>query len=144
MTSAETGGEAARNVEALKPVYAEWGRGNWRPRFDLYADDMAWGWSDEFPGLGGAIRDPAPRSERLRTWLSPWEDWRCEAEDYLAAGEFVVVLCRYAGRGKGSGVDVESSGAHVWRMRAGKAVGLEIFSSRRRALEAAGMEPETG
>lgn len=28
------------NVEALRPIYEEWGRGNWRPRFDIYADEM--------------------------------------------------------------------------------------------------------
>jgi uncharacterized protein len=122
-------------------VYAEWGRRNWRPRFDVYADEMEWGWSDEFPGLAGVHHDPALRSERLREWLSPWEDWRCEAEDYVPAGEFVVVLCRYSGRGKESGVEVDARGAHVWTMRDGKAVRIEVFSSRRKAFEAAGLEP---
>ena len=74
--------EAVRrsNVEALLPVYEEWGRGNWRPRFDVYAPDMEWGWSDEFPGINGVFRDSEARSRRLREWLSPWADWRCEAE----------------------------------------------------------------
>lgn len=115
-------------------MYAEWGRGNWRPRPDLYADDMEWGWSDEFPGLAGVFHDPALRNQRLREWLGPWEDWRCEAEDYVQSGQFVVVLCRYRGRGKVGGVAVDTRGAHLWTMRDGKAVRLEIFSSRRRAL----------
>jgi uncharacterized protein len=137
----ETDLEAAQaaNVQGLRPVYEQWARGNWAPRFDVYADDMEWGWSDEFPGLAGVYRDPAQPNRRLLEWLSPWEDWRCEAEDYVTNGEFVVVLTRYTGRGKESGVTVDTEGAHLWRMRGGKAVRLEVFSSRRRALAAAGL-----
>jgi ketosteroid isomerase-like protein len=96
---------------------------------------MEWGWSSEFPGLEGVYHDPAIRNERLRQWLSPWENWRCEAEEFIAHGDHVVVLARYRGRGKGSGAPVDTQGAHVWTMRNGKAVRLEIFADRQRALE---------
>lgn len=133
--------EAAQlsNVEALRPVYEEWGRGNWAPRFDVYSDDMEWGWSDEFPGLAGVYRDPELPNRRLLEWLGEWEDWRCEAEEFLTNGEFVVVLARYTGRGKESGVSVDTEGAHVWQLRDGKVIRLEVFSSRSRALAAAGL-----
>jgi ketosteroid isomerase-like protein len=143
VTRLQTGHEVAQ-VEALRGVYAEWSRGNWTPRFDVYADDLEWGWSDEFPGLGGVYRDPELRNRRLREWLSPWEDWRVVAEDYLPAGDFVVVLCHYGGRGKASGVRVDTHGAHLWTFRDGKAVRIEVFSSRRRALEAAGIDSGDG
>jgi hypothetical protein len=129
----------SRNVDALRPIYEEWGRGNFMPRFDAYADDMEWGWSDEFPGLEGVSRDPEVRSQRLRDWLSPWDDWRCEAEEFIPSGDFVVVMTRYKGRGKGSKVAVDTRGAHVWQLRDGKVIHLEIFSSRERALQAAGL-----
>src|SRR5215218_4989934 len=61
------------NVEALRPVYEEWGRGNFSPRFEVYAPDMEWGWSAEFPDQAGVVRDPELRSERLRRWLDSWE-----------------------------------------------------------------------
>jgi ketosteroid isomerase-like protein len=54
-------------------------------------------------------------------------------------GDLVVVLARYTGRGKGSGVEVDTEGAHVWTLRDGKAVRLEIFADRIRALEAVGL-----
>jgi uncharacterized protein len=130
---------SGENVEALRSVYEEWGRGNFRPRLDIYERDMEWGWSGEFPDLGGVVREPELRSERLRRWLGSWEEWRVEAEEYITSGEFVVVLTRYTGRGKESGVDVDVRGAHVWKMRDGKAVRLEVISSREKALEAAGL-----
>jgi uncharacterized protein len=130
------------DVDALREVYEEWAQGNWRRRFDVYAPDMEWGWSDEFPGLEGVARDPAERSDRLRQWLSEWENWRVEGERFITHGDFVVVLTRYRGRGKGSGAAVDTTGAHLWTLRDGKAIRLEIYSSREKALEAAGLRPE--
>jgi ketosteroid isomerase-like protein len=128
------------NVDALRVVYAEWGRGNWVPRFDVYAPDMEWGWSSDFPGLAGVYYDPAQPNERLREWLSPWEHWACEAERFITHGDDVVVLTRYRGVGKGGGVPVDTEGAHLWQMRAGQAVRLEIFADRSSALKAVGLD----
>jgi ketosteroid isomerase-like protein len=130
------------DVESLRRVYAEWSEGNFRRVTDVYGTDLEWGWSDEFPDLEGVVRESVARSERLVRWLSSWEKWRVEPEDFIASGEHVVVLCRYTGRGKGSGVDVDTRGAHLWTFLEGKAIRLEVFSSRERALEAAGLEGE--
>jgi uncharacterized protein len=127
------------DVETLRGVYAEWSRGNWTPKFEFYDPDMEWGWAPDFPGLAGVYHDPAERNERVRTWLSEWDDWRCEAEEYIVAGSQVVVLTRYRGRGRGSGVPVDTMGAHVWRFRDGKVVRLEMFSDRANALAVAGL-----
>jgi uncharacterized protein len=129
------------NVELLHQVYAEWGRGNWVPKFDFYADDMEWGWSDDFPGISGVYHDPAERNARLREWLSPWEHWRCAAEDYVVHGDHVVALTRYRGVGKGSGASVDTRGAHVWTLRDGKVIRLEVFADRSRALASVGLNP---
>src|SRR5262245_26825684 len=128
------------NVESLRKVYAEWSKGNFRPVTDVYGPDMEWGWSEEFPDIHGVFRDPEPKSHRILEWLSQWENWRIEVEEYIPAGEFVEVLCRYTGQGKEHGVAVDTPGAYVWTMRGGKAVRLEIFSSRQRGLEAAGLQ----
>ena len=138
---AEESDQALRktNVEALRPVYEEWGRGNWRPRFEVYAPDWEWGWSNEFPDRGVSRDTPEEGSRRLREWLSRWKDWRCEAEEFIAEGDFVVVLTRYTGHGKESDVAVDTRGAHLWTMRDGRAIRLEVFSSRSKALEAAGL-----
>jgi ketosteroid isomerase-like protein len=127
------------NADLLREVYSEWERGNWRPKFAIYGDEMVWGWSEEFPGLAGVCHDPEERNQRVAEWLSGWDDWRCEAEQFIEDGDTVVALCKYGGRGRGSGVRVDTKGAHLWRLRDGKVVYLEIFATRERALEAAGL-----
>jgi hypothetical protein len=123
------------NADLLRPIYEEWGRGNWRPNFELYDPHMEWGWSDEFPGLAGVFEDHEDPNPRLRAWLSGWEDWRAEAEEFLEFGNHVVVLAIYWGRGKGSGVEISQQGAHVFELRDGKVVRLEIFASRQKAID---------
>jgi ketosteroid isomerase-like protein len=122
------------NADLIKPIYEQWGRGNWRPRFEVYAPGMEWGWSDEFPGLAGVYDDRRDPNPRLRSWLSEWDNWRVEAEDYLEIGDQVVVLASYHGRGKGSGVEINQQGAHVFELRDGKVVRFEIFADRDRAI----------
>ena len=121
----------------LEDVYAHWSEGDWSPRFEFYADDMAWGWSDEFPGLAGVYVDTETPNPRLLQWLCEWETWECSAAEYVSLGDVVVVLTRYRGRGRGSGVEVDSEGAHVWTIRDGRAVRLEIFADRERAMREA-------
>jgi len=121
----------------LADVYERWSVGDWTPRFEFYADDMEWGWSDEFPGIAGVFHDTETPNRRLQAWLCEWDSWQCEAEDYVRFAGVVVVLTRYRGRGRGSGVEVDVEGAHVWRLRDGKAVRLEVFADRERALRVA-------
>jgi uncharacterized protein len=126
---------APGNVDLIRPIYEEWGHGNWRPRFDVYHPNMEWGWSDEFPGLAGVYEDHDDPNPRLLTWLSGWEHWRAEADEFLEFGDHVVVLATYHGRGRGSGVEISQEGAHVFELRDGKVVRLEIFATRSRALQ---------
>ena len=130
------------DLEAVRQVYDEWGRGNWTPRFDFYDEAMEWGWSDEFPGIAGVYHDPATRNRRLQEWLQEWDDWRCEAEELIVHDDKVVALCRYRGRGKGSGVEVETRGAHVWTLRDGKVIRLVVWATRERALRDVGLAPD--
>jgi ketosteroid isomerase-like protein len=138
---------ASPNAELLRPVYEEWGRGNWRPSFDVYDPHMEWGWSSEFLDLGGVYEDRRDPNPRLRSWLSEWDYWRAEAEEYLELGDYVIVLATYHGKGRGSGVEIEQEGAHVWRLRDDKVIRLEIFASRERAIQsvhaALAAEPST-
>jgi uncharacterized protein len=123
------------NTDLIRPIFEEWGRGNWRPRFDVYDQALEWGWSDEFPGLAGVYVDARDPNPRLRSWLSHWEHWRAVAEEFVEIGDYVVVLATYHGKGKGSGVEINQEGAHVFKLREGKVVRLEIFASRERALQ---------
>ena len=106
-------------------------------RFDFYADDMEWGWSEEFPDIAGVYVDNETPNPRLQRWLCSWEFWACEVDGSLEIGDTTVVLTRYRGIGRGSGIEVDVEGAHLWTMSGDRAVRLEVFASRARAIDAA-------
>ncbi len=133
--------EIERSIDALRPVYELWARGeDIRALFDLYAPGMTWGWSEEFPDIHGTYDDPQAAGAVIEEWFGQWENWRIEAEEFVPVGDRVVVLARYRGIGRGSGVRIDTPGAHVWTMRGGQAVGLMVFSDRVRALRWASEE----
>jgi ketosteroid isomerase-like protein len=127
--------------QLLAVVYEDWERGDYRQRFDVYADNFEWGFSQEFPEAHVGP-DPELRSPRLRNWLSSWRDWFCFAEGFVEHADKVVVFTRYAGTAKTSGVKVEQSGAHVWTIEDDRALRLEIYADRKRALADVGIAPE--
>jgi ketosteroid isomerase-like protein len=68
-----------------------------------------------------------------------WEERRLEAEEFIDAGESVVVLLHEFRRGKGSGMETETETAVVYELRDGGVVRIQGYMDRAQALEAAGV-----
>ncbi|MGH2974020.1 MAG: nuclear transport factor 2 family protein [Solirubrobacterales bacterium] len=126
------------DIKTLRRVYDDWGRGEF---WDVAAYDP----KIEFV-LGSDLPEPGTyygyegMERGFRSWLDSWRDLRFEAEEFIAAGDGrILVLFRQTAIGQTSGVKAESHGGHVWTMRDGKAVRLEVHAHRDAALEAAGL-----
>ena len=99
------------------------------------------------PGTGGAFTRASYQGvggliEGWRNWLAAWASYRVEAEDFIDAGDEVVVLVRVRGRTARDGVTVEHSPAAVWSIRGGKIAGLRFYLERDEALEAVGLSEQ--
>jgi hypothetical protein len=51
----------------------------------------------------------------------------------------VLVATRFQARGRGSGIEVDASGAQLWTVRDGQVQSVKLFQSKAEALEAAGL-----
>jgi ketosteroid isomerase-like protein len=71
--------------------------------------------------------------------LEAWEERRLEAEEFIDAGDDVVVLLHEYRRGRGSGVELETDTAVVVAVREGRVVRIQGYMDRAAALEAAGL-----
>jgi ketosteroid isomerase-like protein len=71
--------------------------------------------------------------------LEAWEERRLEAEEFIDAGDDVVVLLHEYRRGRGSGVELEAKTAVVVAVSGGRVVRIEGYMDRDAALEAAGL-----
>ena len=75
----------------------------------------------------------------LRDWDAPWAEWKLEPEEFLDAGDRVVVVVRLKATGRESGVELVRRDGLVYEARDGKQVRIDYFNSREQALEAAGL-----
>jgi uncharacterized protein len=69
--------------------------------------------------------------------IEAFEDYRVEAEEFIEAGDAVVVPVRISGRGRASGALLETRVAHLWVLRNGKVILGEVYRTTEEALEAA-------
>jgi ketosteroid isomerase-like protein len=72
-------------------------------------------------------------------WGEIWSDAHSELEELIDAGDRVISVYSYRGRGRVSGLDVEEEFATVWTVEGGKAVRVQWFTGRAEALAAAGV-----
>ena len=71
--------------------------------------------------------------------LEAWEERRLEAEEFIDAGDNVVVLLHEYRRGRGSGVELETKTAAVAAVSGGRVVRIQGYMDRDAALEAVGL-----
>jgi ketosteroid isomerase-like protein len=69
-----------------------------------------------------------------------WGEFRMEPDEFVDAGDRVVAIGRWVGKGRGSRVEVNQPIADVFTLSGGRVVRCEIgYSNRAEALEAAGL-----
>src|SRR5258705_7569000 len=115
---------ARDNVEALRAVYDEWGRGNFRAGQDLLDPDVVFSLRPEFPD---AARYHGPNGVRdyMRGFLAAWDDLTIRAEEFIKAEGSVVVAVYQRGIGRESATPVELRYFQVWTFRGRTVIRLE-------------------
>ncbi len=86
----------------------------------------------EWRGREGFLRFVAGQTEGF-------EAMSLEPEEFIDAGDRVVVPLQFGGKARYTGLEVKFAVVHVVTIRDGKATRLDIYMSRREALEAAGL-----
>ena len=127
------------NVEAFKRAFEAGNRQDVEALLAEFHPDVEW--HAAFPMLGG---DAVYRGhEGIREFLSEvWEvlaDTQLEFREIRDAGDQVVAVGHFRGRGKGSGVEAETPFAYVVDFRGGKALRVRSYLDPKEALEAAGL-----
>ena len=126
------------NVEALRPIYDEWAKGNLRAGLDLLDPHIVY---INRPGLfvTGTCYGLEEMQQWMREFLQQWERYEAHATEFIPNGDTVVVAFRQLATGSGSGAASEMDTFAVWTFRGDKAIRLEKMADRAEALEAAGL-----
>ena len=70
------------------------------------------------------------------SYMEAFDALRLEPEEFIDAGDHVIVSLHQRIRGKGSGAEVTGHIAHVWTMIDGQVLRLRIFGDKDKALDA--------
>ncbi len=126
------------DLATIRRVYGEWSRGEfWNT--NVYDPEIVF-------VLGPGLPDPGTyhgieeMGRGFRGWLESWQDLRFELEELIPAGGAVVATYHMTGHGLASGAGVDLHGGHIWQLRDGRAVRLEVHVSRAEAMKAAGLD----
>jgi ketosteroid isomerase-like protein len=82
--------------------------------------------------------------EAVGQWFGDWfatfePGYHFDIEEARDLGDLVLLIASHHGRGRTSGVEVHGQTGYLYRLRGGKVVRVELYPSRRQALEAAGL-----
>jgi ketosteroid isomerase-like protein len=129
------------NVEIVRRSFDAFIRGDFEEAMREFHPDIAYDLTHISPD-GQLYEGHEGVRTGMRRWLGAWAEYRMEVDEYVDAGDSVVILFRESGRGKGSGVRIEQSVAGVWALRDGKVVRVTPFLDRSEARRAAGLESD--
>jgi ketosteroid isomerase-like protein len=131
------------NVEVVRRIYDAWIAGDYETVVSAYDAEIRLNPDPESSWVGMDEDYLGPEGVRryLRAVYEAFEDYRPEIEQIIDVGEGrVLTLAVEHGRGRGSGAQVQAARtAHLWTLRDGKAVRIDLFLDRERALEAVGL-----
>jgi ketosteroid isomerase-like protein len=105
-------------------------------------EDFEADWSNSIGPHGGvAYQGREQARELFESFLEAWEEFRWEPEEIIEVDETrVIVVNHIRMRGRGSGVEVDATGAQLWTISGGKVRSLKIYQSKADALEDLGLE----
>jgi ketosteroid isomerase-like protein len=127
------------NVEIVRRIYGEWGRGNLREGAELYDPHILLVVRPEFRPASGVYCGPDEIATYMRDFLAEWEGFVIAGEEFVDGGDSVLVRVEQRATGRESGTPVHAGYFQVWTFRGGKVIRIESFGERAAALEAAGL-----
>ena len=130
------------NVEIVRQLYESFKRRDWDGLADLFDPDV-----EQHGTVGGVEEGTVVRGllQIRQHWQKEdeeiWDEHRLEPQEFIDAGDQVLVFQREYQRGKSSGVELVVDTASILELQAGRIVRMQGYMDRGAALRAAGLEP---
>ena len=127
------------NVEIVREVWDAYSRGDY---------DRIAGFHDPHIVVvtleDGALHGNDDVLANYKRWNEAWERAETTLEEVIGHGDRVFVTVRFHGRGRASGIEVETSFHEVYTLRDGKVLRIHEYEHRADALAAAGLSESAG
>ena len=125
------------NVQMVQGLYDAFGRGDVLAVLGQMDQSIEWNEAENFIY---ADRNPyvGPQAVHEGVFMrlgSEWEGFRVTPEEWLDAGDRIVVLGTYGGTHKGTGRRVRAQFAHIWSVREGRVVRFQQYTDTKQFAE---------
>ena len=127
------------NVEAIRRSNEAFNRGDLDEALAPYHPDVEWEDLNHPPDLTAKARGTHEIRAILAYWHNSFDEFTAHIEEFVEAGDAVVCVTRWHGRGVGSGLAVDATSAEVYEFEDGRIVRATLgYPSRAEALHTAG------
>ena len=128
------------NVEVVRTGWEAWRRGDLDALCATWHQAVEWDTTNfaEWPE-NAVYRGEDEVRQFLEEWLASWDSYEAGVDDFIDAGDRVLVFCWQHMTGPGSGVPVKVDMAQVFTVRDGKVSRIDNYTDRDEALEAVGL-----
>ena len=127
-----------QSVEVIRALYDSFGRGDVPAVLGQMDQQIEWNEAENFIY---ADRNPyvGPQAVLEGVFMrygSEWEGFKVTPEEWLDAGNHIVVLGTYTGTHKETGNEVRAQFAHVWGVRVGRVVRFQQYTDTKQFADA--------
>lgn len=128
------------NVALVRGIYDAFAAGDIAGVLGRMSPDMVWNEAENFPYADG---NPYRGHEAILGGVfarlgGEWDGFAALPDEYLDAGDAVVVLGRYRGVCKATGGAIDAQMVHVWRVAGGKATAFQQYVDTLQVARATG------
>ena len=127
------------NIGIVRSGLEAFTEGNLAPVFAACDPGIELEVSDAYFDAPRTYRGHEGMRELFAAQAEVFDPFRLEPEEFLDAGDQVVVIARAGGIARASGVEVLGRFGHVWTLQRGKIVHFKEFKDPDEALQAAGL-----
>jgi ketosteroid isomerase-like protein len=120
-------------VELVRGIIEALNRGDLDEMLERMHPDFEWRPLEASP-VARVYRGHEQVRRYVEDWLGTFESLGLELEDPTQVADRVVAVVRGHGRGRASGVELETRFCQVWTLRHGAAVAMEEHATREQAL----------
>ena len=121
-------------VQLVHGIVEALNRGDVDGMLERMHPDFEWRPLEASPAAGGVYRGHEQVRRYVEDWLGTFDDLRLDLEESTEVGDHVIAVVNGHGRGRASGLQLETRFCQVWTVRDGMAAGMDEYATRALAL----------
>lgn len=107
------------NLDVVRELYRSFRERDYEAFLRICSPDLEWIQNEGFPRGSTKRSAQAVVEQVFKTFNHDWDNWRFDIEEYLDAGDTIIVIGTYSGVHRGTGKSMRSPAAHVYDLAGG-------------------------